>query len=217
MSIITKISACKRRVKRANIYLDSKFALSLPAEIVIKEGLHAGQELDPNQLEKLTRADCFERCLGTAIRFLSYRPRSESEIRQRLQQRGFDSDVTDSVAAKLKEQGLIDDTAFALFWRDNRESFKPRSRWLTGMELRHKGLSAGIIDNVMKEVDDSDSAYKAAAAKASRLNTSDYDEFRRRVGEYLRRRGFNYEVIKNTVARTWKERDDSPAGRSTLK
>ena len=204
MSKITAIRAGRRRGKRANVFLDGGFAFSLEAEVAIREGLQVGQELSANQIEALARSDCFHRCLNTAANYLGYRPRSEFELRERLQRRGFDGDSVDAVLAKLKEQGLVDDMAFAQFWRDNRQSFSPRSQWLTKLELRQKGVAADIIDQVVDVADD-ESAYRAALSKARSLSPSDYQSFRRRLGEYLKRRGFGYGVINHTVERVWQE------------
>jgi len=205
MKKVTAIRSGKRG-KRVNIFLDDKFAFSLEAEVAIKEGLKAEQELSEGDIEALTKADLFQRCLGAAFHFLSYRPRSEAELRGRLKRRGFDGDNVAAVLARLKEQGLVDDLAFAQFWKDNRESFRPRSQWLTRLELRQKGVAEDIIDRVAAQVDDEDSAYRAAIAKARRLPTADYDGFRRRLGQYLKRRGFGYGLIKPTVERVWQER-----------
>ena len=93
--------------------------------------------------------------------------------------------------------------AFAQFWKDNRESFSPRSQWLTRLELRRKGIADDIIDEVIDNIDDDTSAYRAALSKARSLPPSDYQSFRRRLGGYLKRRGFSYEVINHTVERLW--------------
>ena len=209
MSKITAIRIGRRRGKRVNVFLDGGFAFSLEAEVALREGLEVGQELSANQIEALTRSDCFHRCLNTAAHYLGYRPRSEFELRERLQRRGFDGDNVDAVLAKLKEQGLVDDMAFAQFWRDNRQSFSPRSQWLTKLELRRKGVAADIIDQVVDAVDNADSAYRAALSKARSLSQSDYQSFRRRLGEYLKRRGFGYGVINHTVERIWQEQGRS--------
>jgi len=205
MSKITRLTAGKSREKRVNVYLDGKYAFSLLAEVALKEGLRIEQELSDEQLETLTGVDRYQRCLNAAIRYLGYRPRSEAEIRQRLKKHGFDSASTEKALDRLKEQGLVDDTAFARFWKDNRESFSPRSRRLTKLELQRKGLNGNIIEQIISEVDDSDSAYRAALSKARRLSPSDYQVFRRRLGEHLGRRGFGYDVINETVARVWEE------------
>ena len=205
MSKITRLEKAKSREKRINVFLDGKFAFGLLAEVALKEGLKVGQELNDARKEALAGADSYQRCLNAAFRLLGYRPRSEGEIRQRLQRRGFDGECTEKAVARLKEQGLVDDAAFARFWKDNRESFSPRSRRLTKLELLRKGLDSNIIEQVIREVDDGESAYRAALSRARRLSLSDYRSFRRRLGEHLGRRGFGYDVISKTVERFWKE------------
>jgi len=201
---ITAIRTGKGQRKRVNVFLDGKFAFSLEAEVAVRERLQVEQELSASQIEALARSDHFHRCFNAAAHYLSYRPRSESELRERLHRRGFDDSI-EAVIAKLKEQGLVDDVAFAQFWKDNRESFSPRSRWLTKLELRRKGVADDIIDQVVDTVDDNNNAYRAALSKARSLPLSDYQGFRRRLGEYLKRRGFGYGVIKHTVEQLWQE------------
>jgi len=206
MKRITAIRAGRGQGKRVNVFLDDKFAFSLEAEVAVQEGLKVEQELSDSQIEALTRSDHYRRCLNAAAHYLSYRPRSESELRERLYRRGFGEDSVEAVIAKLKEQGLVDDIAFAQFWKDSRETFSPRSRWLTKLELRRKGVAEEIMDKVVETVDDNDSAYRAALSKARSLPLSDYQDFRHRLGGYLRRRGFSYGVINHTVELVWQER-----------
>ena len=73
------------------------------------------------------------------------------------------------------------------------------------MELRRKGLAIDVIEPVINEINESDSAYRAALGKARRLPLTDRQVFRRRLVDYLGRRGFNYDIIKETVERIWKE------------
>lgn len=206
MKRITAIRAGRGKGKRVNVFLDDKFAFSLEAEVAVMEGLKVEQELSDSQIETLTGADNYHRCLNAAAHYLSYRPRSESELRERLYRRGFGEENIEAVIAKLKEQGLVDDIAFAQFWKDSRETFSPRSRWLTKLELRRKGVAEEIMDKVVDAVNDEDCAYRAALSKARSLLLSDYQDFRRRLGGYLRRRGFSYGVINHTVELMWQER-----------
>ncbi len=205
MKRVTAIGEGKRRKRRVNIFLDDKFAFSLEAGVAVKEGLRVGQELSESDIEALAGAELSQRCFNAALRYLGYRPRSESELRERLKRRGFDGDNVETVLARLKEQGLVDDRAFAQFWKENRQSFSPRSRWLTRHELKQKGVADEVIERVVADVDDEDSAYQAAIAKARSLPAVDYQGFRRRLGEYLKRRGFGYGVINNTVKKVWEE------------
>jgi len=206
MAKITGIKKSKSRDKHVNVFLDDKPALALLAETVLKEGLKVGQEVTEDQRETLADIDRYQRCLNSAIRYLGYRQRSESEIRQRLQRGGYDGALIDKAIIKLKEQGLVDDVAFARFWSENRETFSPRSRRLTKMELKRKGLSAEVIEEVISEIDEKASAYRAAQSKARRLAMTDYKVFRQRLGGYLGRRGFNYGIIKEITEKVWQEK-----------
>ena len=210
MSKITKMTEGKSREKRVNVFLDGRFAFSLLVETALSEGLRMGQDITPEQVETIARTDRYRRCFNAAIHYLGHRPRSEAEIIQRLRQRGFDGDSTERVLARLREQGLADDGAFARFWKENREAFSPRSRQLTRLELQRKGLPGNVIEQAIGDINDGDSAYRAAVSRARRLPLADYEIFRRQLGEYLRRRGFGYDIIKATVDRVWQEHGGSP-------
>jgi len=209
MRKITALRAGRGRGKRVNIFLDGKFAFNLEDEVAAKERLQVEQVLSTEQIEALVRSNHHQRCFNAAVQYLSYRPRSEPELRERLHRRGFNGDSVEAVITRLKEQGLVDDIAFAQFWKDNRESFSPRSQWLTKLELKRKGVAEDIIDQVVDTIDDEDSAYRAALKKARSLPRADYQSFRRRLGEHLRRRGFSYGVINNTVDRLWQDQISS--------
>ena len=114
-----------------------------------------------------------------------------------------------AVLAKLKEQKYVDDAAFAQFWKADRDTFRPRSQWLVRRELRQKGVAEEIINQVVATIDEESSAYRAALSRSRHWPQTDYQLFRRRLGEYLRRRGFGYEVINHTVERLWQERGNS--------
>jgi len=209
MKKVTDLRRGKNRGKRLNVFLDGRFAFSLQVEVAVKTGLQIGQELSTNQIEKLTGTDHLHRCLDAATLYLSYRPRSESEVREKLERRGFDDGSITATLNKLKAQKLVDDVAFATFWKENRETFSPRSQRLTGLELKKKGVAAEIISQVVSTADDSVGAYRAALAKARRLPLDDYQAFHRRLVAYLQRRGFSYETIKNTTEQVWQESRNS--------
>ncbi|MDD4923272.1 MAG: regulatory protein RecX [Dehalococcoidales bacterium] len=193
--------------KTIKLFLEGMFAFSLKEEIVLKERLEIGMELSELRITSLQESDRYQKCLDTALRLLNYRPRSEHEITIRLQQRGFKENDIQSVLSNLKKQGFIDDGNFARFWKDNRQSFNPRSRRMTETELRQKGVSLDVIEQEVSDIDDAANAYRAALKYARNLNTADYPGFRRRLGEYLRRRGFGYDVINTTVTRLWNEKE----------
>ncbi|MFZ0033560.1 MAG: regulatory protein RecX [Sedimentisphaerales bacterium] len=205
MSRITALKTSKHTEKKVNMFLDGKFAISVDTEVVVKKGLTIGQELSDDQIKGLAEDVSLARCLNTAYRFLSHRPRSEAEMKDRLHRHGFENSQIEIVINKLKEQNLLDDTVFAQFWKENRQMFRPRSQRLTRVELKKKGVADEIIDEVTEKLDDMESAYQAALSKAQHLPKQEYEVFRRRLGDYLKRRGFGYAVINQTVKRIWQE------------
>jgi regulatory protein len=157
----------------------------------------------------LSDSNSLQDCLNASYHYLSYRPRSEGEIRQWLHRRGFANDVAEKAIIKLREQNLSDDFAFARFWKDNRLSFRPKSKRLIKRELRDKRVATEIIEQVTEDIDDEAIAYKLGSSRISALAHLDYPDFYRRLSSYLAYRGFNYEVIKHTAALVWREKEQS--------
>ena len=204
---ITDIKAGKNaRLQRSNIYLNGKFAFSLDDEVVLKEKLQIGQPLSGALLEKLNGADSYQRCLNAAFQFLTTRPRSQSEVRERLTRRGFGGTEIEQAVANLKRLNLLDDAAFAEYWKENRTAFRPRSQRMIKLELRSKGVEAEVVNEAVSQIDETANAYQAATTKAARLQAADYREFSKKLGGFLQRRGFGYGVIKSTVKQVWLEK-----------
>lgn len=210
MAIVTSIRATRGRNHLVTVSLDSGEALELTVDVVVENRLKVGQSLSEPAVHDLLQEDRAQRCYTAAIRSLSYRPRSEAEVRLKLRQGSFEADAIERTIARLRRQGLVDDHAFARFWKDSRQSIRPRSGRMVTQELRQKGISAEVAQGVASEVDDEESALSAARKRALRLAALDFAEFQRLLGGYLRRRGFSYEVARKTVDRVWKEKGGSP-------
>ena len=205
MAKVTALKFSPTGGKRVRVSLEGAPDFSLQAEVVALEKLKVGQEIAAERIEALKKKNLSERCYHAATHYLSFRPRSEAELKERLTKRGFDPDSIQTTVSRLKEQGLLNDEAFARFWVDNRTRCGPRSRWLISRELKQKGVSGETIDQAVGILDDGEAAYRAAAARASRLAGADYGSFRLRLGQFLKRRGFGYGVIKETTTRLWQE------------
>ncbi len=149
--------------------------------------------------------DSRERAYEQAMLFLSYRARSESEIRQNLSKHEIPQDVIEQTLERLRENQLADDKQFARAWVENRNTFRPRSRRALQMELRQKGLSDEAAQSALEGLDEEALAYEAGLKKARRLQSEEWSEFRKKLSEHLARRGFPYSVIVSVVSRIWKE------------
>jgi regulatory protein len=209
---ITAIKAGKSlRLKRSNIFLDDRFAFSLDNAVILKKNLRVGQTLSMREVQLLAGDDRYEGCLNAALLFLGYRPRSEAETRTRLQKHGYNGGEIDQVIERLKSLGLLNDIAFAEYWKTNRTSFKPRGQRMLKSELRLKGVDPYTIAEAVEGIDEMANAHRAGAAKARTLPVTDYQIFRQKLGGYLHRRGFDYGVISKIVKQLWEERTGESA------
>ena len=203
---ITALRLQKRNKERVNVYLNGEFAFGLTA----LEAMHlqVGQELSEEEIARLRARDLVERAYQRALHFLSYRPRSTAEVRTYLQRKGTPPEAIEEVIARLERVGLIDDVAFARFWLENRETFRPRGKRGLRYELRQKGIAPAIIEEILTDYDEEAAAYRVALARARRLPKDDARVFRKRLYDYLARRGFDYEVIQTVVTRVEAELAD---------
>ena len=203
MATITAIVSQKGDPNRVNIHLDGEYGFGLAK--IIAAWLKVGQELSEEKVASLQSDDARERAYQQALLFLSYRTRSESEIRQNLRKHELPEDVIEYTLARLRENRLADDDQFARAWVENRSTFRPRSRRALQVELRQKGLSDEAARSALAAVDDEALAYEAGLKKVHRFRDLERDEFRRKLSEFLARRGFPYSVIASVVPRLWSE------------
>ena len=203
MKKITAIETQKRTPNRVNIHLDGEFAFGLAR--IVAAWLRVGQELDEEKIKRLQIEDAQERAFQQAMLFLSYRARSESEIRQNLRKHEIPDEVIEQTLERLRQNGLANDGQFARAWVENRSAFRPRSRRMMAMELRQKGLNEEAVTSAMEDVDDGALAYEAALTRALRFKDLEWIEFRKKLAEVLARRGFSYSVIAPVVTRIWNE------------
>jgi regulatory protein len=200
---ITALRFQKKNKERVNVYLDGRYAFSLAAIEAAK--LRRGQSLSDQEIQDLLERDSFQKAYARALRFLSYRPRSEAEVRRYLQDKKAAPTIEAEVVERLTSSGLLDDQAFANYWVENRESFNPRGQHALIYELRQKGLSEETIALALEDIDEEDSAYRALISRARRMPPLDRESFRKKLGSFLRRRGFSYEAISAALERTWRE------------
>ncbi len=194
---ITRLRALKSG--RVAVYLDGRRAFTLTG--IEATRLQVGQSLSDEEIARLLARDLQERAHEIALRFLSYRPRSEREVADHLRRKGFDAQTVEAVLERLRRVGLVDDRAFARFWVENRAAFRPRGRTALRAELRRKGVPPAIIQEVLAEAspDERALALRLARERARRLRGLDPRTLRRRLAGYLLRRGFDGELVMEVL------------------
>ncbi|MBI5054484.1 MAG: RecX family transcriptional regulator [Chloroflexi bacterium] len=203
MPKITALKVQARNKNRVNVYLDDEFAFGLVMIEAAK--LHLGQVLSDADIERIKKSDDSEMAFEKAVKFISYRPRSEKEVRQNLKKKEIEAGLIDEAVQRLKRVGLLNDEQFAQMWVESRSHSKPKGRRALKIELRQKGLSREAVDAAVAGTNDEEVARRLAASRAPRLKKLPKIEFRRKLGSYLARRGINYEIILEVVERAWQE------------
>jgi regulatory protein len=202
---VTEIAPQQRSTsRRLNVFVDGVYAFSLAEEVAAS--LSVGRVLDVAACRELVERDSHQRALDAALNFLSYRPRSERETRDRLSRGGYSPHIIDLVLERLKELRLVDDESFAQYWIEQRQTHRPRGPRLLRQELNGKGVSREAAAIAVEAADPgADAAYAAAYKKAQQLRSYDAREFQQRLGAFLARRGFDWDVIAPVVKRLWSE------------
>ena len=137
-----------------------------------------------------------------AVRYLATRPRSVSEIDRHLRGKKFDAAEIEKAIDALRAQRYVDDEAFARYWLEQRERFRPRGDRGIRMELAQKGVSRDVIDVVLGErAPDADieQAKKALSRPMTRWATLAAPERKRKIHTYLAARGFDYGTIEEVM------------------
>ncbi len=212
---ITSLRFQKGNQERVNVYLDGEYAFALPAVEAAK--LRRGDSLDDSDIEQLQQVDLEAKAYDRAVRFLGVRPRSEWEIRGNLQRYrprradGLSESQIEQVIERLKAQGYVDDRAFAHYWVEQRNRFKPMAPRALKYELRRKGVDAAIIDAVVEaETDPGAAALDVARRQAHRWVHLGEAAFQKKLAGLLQRRGFRWEIVRDVIQQVWQEQDIDP-------
>jgi len=212
MAIITDISPQKKDQKRFNIFIDGAFAFGISADLRFEKKLKTGQTISEKDVKSLIVADQTERLLNKALKFLSFRPRSEQEVRVYLLRRGKLKDIEksesekkeyeksiDEVILKLRGFSYLDDKEFASWWLDQRTKYKLSGGYLIKSELIQKGVDKEIIKEILDGLDEEKMALEVAKKKTISYKRLNKEELRIKLGQFLARRGFNWSTIKKVV------------------
>lgn len=158
---------------------------------------------------KVTFMDDFEKYLNKSLRFLSFRPRSEKEIRDNLLRKKAPHEVIERIVSSLKEHKFLNDDDFAKWFIDQRLRFRPKGMRIIKMELKQKGISQEIIDDAISKLptddegspinNDSESAKKLVEKRLPRYKDLEKREIYNKLGSFLARRGFDWDTIKKSI------------------
>lgn len=204
MPLITAIEKQPRR-RRANVFLDGEFALSLRLDVIAIARLEVGLALEPFRRTEIEAEDQRLGAVEAALKLLAMSPRSERDLRDRLKnRRKFGLEAVEHAIGRMRELGYLDDASYARYYVEARQA-SPRSKRALAFELQRKGVGKQHVEPALEGHSDAHAAYEAAQRRLRSLRDADRQTFERRLGNFLASRGFGYGLAHSTVARCWRE------------
>lgn len=141
-----------------------------------------------------------EKAFTRALRYLSYRPRSEKEVQDYLLKKEVDSEIISQVIQRLREKNFLNDIDFVKWWVEQRQEFKGLSNFVIKNELLQKGVEKEVIENVLQEIgNDLKTAKELFEKKKKRFEKFHGLEYEKKVREYLQRKGFSWDIIQKIL------------------
>ncbi len=201
MGTITALTAQVKNQDRVNVYIDGSFALGLALSVAAD--LRIGQEISQQELEQLDQRDEVHRARERVLGLLARRPYSSAEIKRYLRRHKMSDEIIQNVIDDLTEAKLIDDDAFAAYWVEQRETFRPRSRLALRQELSQKGVDREIVAEALSDMDEIDAARRVAQKQAGRWQALPEVEWRSKLTRYLMRHGYPYDIVREVIDETW--------------
>ncbi len=211
---ILRIHLAPRSRNRVLVHLEDLDPLEIALDVMDRSGVHVGSELEPADLAHLREDDTKWRVRQVALHLLSSRPRGEQELRTRLRAKSFPPALVEWCIHLLREQGLLDDHAFASAYVRSRIRLRPRGRFRLSQELRQKGVAVEVVEKAIEDafLDEATSEHKLAREAAQRWvqrqsrtvakalaahdRSPERERGRRRLHAFLNRRGFAPDAIR---------------------
>ncbi|MGD8373309.1 MAG: RecX family transcriptional regulator [Candidatus Woesebacteria bacterium] len=195
-----KITAIKAQVKnpdRVSVYVDEKYSFSLNCAQLLDLKLCVGLEVDQAKLDEFKKASDFGKLYERLMRYALLRPRSVYEIEQYCRRKKYVLDDCREIIQKLITRGYVNDEQFSKSWVENRRLNKSVSVKRLRLELRQKGVSSDIVDQVLSESEYNEQAALQDLIAKKRRQTKYHDD--QKLLQYLARQGFGYDDIKQAL------------------
>ncbi len=198
-----------RRGGKFKICFDEGEEMILSREVIVDYGLRKDDEISNEVLLKIQGSQLYHDTYLAAMRLLNYRMRTRHELVNRLRQKKFTPDVIDQVVNRLGSLGLIDDSRFAEAFIATKISSKPIGKRELERMLREKGVpketTLKALSGFTDETQQIELALRAVDIKLRSLRKFTPEKKKEKLIAFLARRGFDWDVIKKVIRKTFPE------------
>lgn len=202
---ITSLQERRAGSARYVVAIDDRPAAVVSAEAIGELALRRGAAVDLLLAERLTERARDLLVFDKAVELLAVRARSIRELTLRLRRAGAPAPSVDRAVTRLTALGLLDDAKFARHLAQSRALGGGVSRRRIGDELRRRGVTREVVDDVVAttladvEFDEREAALAVARRRLRALGSLDAHTRRRRLYAFLARRGYTPDVISGVL------------------
>ncbi|MDF2986360.1 MAG: regulatory protein RecX [Eubacterium sp.] len=198
---ISSIEFNERITSMATVYLENNVSFCLPKKRIQLLELVEGKSLSEETLNYILDTEVYASAKSSAVNYLALKLRTSFEVRQKLQEMGYDENTIEKVIGNLNEINYIDDNNYAQKYLREKTRLKPKSARLLSMELKQKGIADEIINNAFEEfeLDEGEVALELLRKRYSRHTAFD-DKLIQKMKSFLMSRGFNYSQISRAIS-----------------
>lgn len=203
MKKITKIEYQKKNINRFNIYLDDSYAFAVDMNVMIKYSLAKNMELEDDFISEILTAEEEMNAYNYAVNLLSRAPKSEKELKMKMQDKGYDVIFIENVIKKLREQRYIDDERYSEMFISSKINTSKDGRRKIKEALYNKGINKEIIDEKLSSVSEEEEierAFLLAKKKLASMKEEDTRKKTLKLSNYLINKGFEYSTVKKVVS-----------------
>lgn len=153
---------------------------------------------------KLTPEEMRKRTFERAVKLLAAKPRSVSELRERLLQgRGTSKSTVDEVVERLREYGYLDDEKFAFSYASLKVKQRPVGRRRLAQDLKFKKVDKQVAEDALElvytETSEEDLIDRAIEKRLRVRGRPSHRAEAKSLFDYLLRLGFEYELVSDKV------------------
>lgn len=195
--LVTAITPQKRDETRYNIFIDGEYAFALPMQDILYFKLKEGQEAAEETIDFIRKNLIYIKAQDTALHFIGYKMRTVQEIRRKLAEKEFAEETIEEVIAFLEKYGYADDREYCRKYIREKLRMKPKSGYALKIELRQRGISSRIIDEVMgeTEMDEAGDAFHWLEKKSRGQWPPENEKKKKQLYDFLLRKGYSYDII----------------------
>ncbi|MBR3933839.1 MAG: regulatory protein RecX [Clostridia bacterium] len=197
---VTDVSPQKNNSLRVSVFVDGEYSFSLDAAEAVLKGIKTGKELSAKDIKNLLM-DCeFSKARDYALGVLSHKAITSHLLMQKLLEKGYDQIIAVEVINELTDLGYIDDFSYATMFLEycmEKVWGKKKIRF----EMKNKGLSDEIIEDVIETIDDDMFFEPMKEIIISKYGCDDLTDIKtkNKITRYFASRGFDFSQINFVI------------------